>query len=82
MEEQLGHEADMATRERVKSYLDSVEPYRYVFAFLERIGMRGLLYHTSVSSVDRSHNTCGVDALTYAGYNLVAGVEKGHPPTL
>ena len=44
--------------------------------------MRGLLYHTSVSSVDRFHNTCGADALPYAGYNLVAGVEKGHPPTL
>ena len=82
MEEQLGHEADMATRERVKSYLDSVEPYRYVFALLERMGMRGLLYHTSVSNVDRFHNTCGADALPYAGYNLVAGFEKGHPPIL
>ena len=76
MEEQLGHEADMATRERVKSYLDSAEPYRYVFAFLERMGMRGLLCHTSVSSVDRSHNTCGADALPYAGHNLVAGLRR------
>ena len=44
--------------------------------------MRGLLCHTSVSNVDRFHNTCGADALPYAGYNLVAGVEKGHPPIL
>ena len=39
-------------KESVKSSLDSVEPYRSIFAFLE--GMRGLLYRTSASmnSVD------------------------------
>ena len=38
--------------------------------------MRGLLYHTSVSSVDRSYNICGANSLPYSGHNLVAGVEK------
>ena len=76
MEEQLGHEADMSTRESVKSYLDSVELYRFVFASLERMRMRmrGSLYHTPVSSIDRSYNTCGANSLSYAGHNLMAGI--------
>ena len=48
----LGLEGQRSTRESVKSSLDSVEPYRYIFTFLER--MRGLLYRTSaaMNSVD------------------------------